>query len=176
MAIIDAISELLDPIVAELGVSVYDLEFNGGVLRVAIEKPEGVDLDALTEVNRRLSRAIDLHDPIPSKFNLEVTSPGLERKLRTEAHWASAVGDDVRVKLRSGAESERRFTATVVSTTGNSVKLKTSDGETEVPFDDISSAKTIFDWRADIKKADAKDVDQSTKSGPEQGKQRSEAS
>ena len=82
------------------GLDLYDLELNGGVLRVVVDRRDagGVGMDAITQVTRPVSRALDEHDPIDGRFTLEVSSPGLERTLRTPEHFRGAVGTVVAVK------------------------------------------------------------------------------
>ncbi len=80
----------------------------GGVLAVTVDRAGGVDLDALTTANRAVSRALDELDPIPGRYSLEVSSPGLERPLRTPAHFARAIGETITVKTRPQVPGERR--------------------------------------------------------------------
>ena len=97
-AMTDRLRELVDPLCAELGLSIYDLDMNGGVFRVAVDKDGGVGLTDIAELTRRISRALDEHDPIAGQFTLEVSSPGLERALRTPSHWQWAIGRQVSIK------------------------------------------------------------------------------
>jgi ribosome maturation factor RimP len=128
-------------------VTLYDVEFTGGMLRVTLDRPGGVDLDHLAVANRRLSHALDEADPIPGAYTLEVTSPGLERTLRTAAHWASAVGERVKVKLAGHVEGERRIEGTVTGVEGETAAVLTEAGETiTVSIDQVDRARTVFEW------------------------------
>src|SRR5665213_3808810 len=82
----------LRPLLSPLGLELYDVEFSGGTLNVVVNRPGGVDLEALTKANRTISEWLDANDPIAGRFTLDVSSPGLERRLRTAAHFRSAVG------------------------------------------------------------------------------------
>ena len=128
------------------GVSLYDLAWQGPVLRVTVEAPGGVDLDAISAVTRALSRSLDEADPIPGAYQLEVSSPGLERVLRTPEHWAGAVGERVKVKTRVEVDGERRFDGVVASVEGDDVLIETSAGEQTLALDQIDKATTVFEW------------------------------
>ena len=85
MSIESTMTEFVTPLCDELGVSLYDLTFNGGVLQIAVAANDGVDVEVLKKISRKVSVFVDEEDPIPGKFTLEVTTPGLERTLRTPA-------------------------------------------------------------------------------------------
>ena len=86
------VRQLVAPIASDLGLEVYDVEQRGGTLRVTLDTPPGspggVTLDNLALASRLVSRELDEHDPVPGRYTLEVTSPGVERTLRTPAHFA----------------------------------------------------------------------------------------
>ena len=79
MAVTDRIDAMASPLCDRIGVELLDVEYEGGVLRLVVDHPDGVSMEAIAEVTREVSRAIDHEDPIPGSFTLEVTSPGLER-------------------------------------------------------------------------------------------------
>jgi ribosome maturation factor RimP len=137
------------PVVEDLGLGLYDLELAGGVLRVLVDRDGGVDIDVIAKASRALSAALDEADPIEGRYTLEVSSPGLERPLRTAAHWAGAVGDAVTVKTVPGLDGPRRLTGRVLGVTDDAVDLALDDpaGETRtVAFTDIERARTVFVW------------------------------
>ena len=100
---------LVAPIAADLGLDIYDIEHRGGTLRVTLDtpagSPTGVSLDILALASRLVSKELDQHDPMPSRYTLEVTSPGVERSLRTPAHFQREVGKLVAIRL---ADVDRR--------------------------------------------------------------------
>ena len=142
-----ALRALAEPIVAEMGADIYDIERLGAVVRLSVRRAGGVDLDTITEINRQLSRAIDEHDPIAGAFTLEVSSPGLERRLRTAGHWADAVGDRVKVKFVREIEGARRVDGVVIGISDGLISLSGPGDETlTIDIADIETAKTEFDW------------------------------
>ncbi len=74
----------------------YDVEHAGSLLRILVDRPGGVDLDLLAQVTRELSSALDAADPLPGRYTLEVSSPGLERPLRRPEHFDAAIGATIR--------------------------------------------------------------------------------
>lgn len=134
---------LIAPLVAETDAHLYDLEFDSGVLRVTIDREGGIDIGVIGSLTRSISRMIDEQDPIPGQFTLEVSSPGLERALRTPEHFTSAIGEQVNVKTRANVDGERRFKATIAAADVDGV---TFDNDRRLGFDQIERARTIFDW------------------------------
>lgn len=143
----DKVRDLAASLVADLGASVYDVEQAGAVLRISLERPEGLDMSVLTEATRRISAELDSVDLVPGPYTLEVSSPGLERPLRTPAHFAGAVGERVKVKTRPGVEGDRRVEGRLTAASGESVTVTTDDGaERVLGLGDIERANTHVDW------------------------------
>lgn len=151
MSVPQRVRDLVEPIVADLDLELFDLEQAGGVLRVTLDKPGGVDVSDLTSVTRALSRALDEHDPISGKYTLEVSSPGLERQLRTPRHWEWARNRLVNIKTVPDFPGGRRYDGTVVSNDDTTVTILLDEpvGES-ITFDlvDIEKARTVFVWAA----------------------------
>lgn len=100
MNVQEQVHQLLAPIVATLSVEIYDVEYSGSTLRVLVNDATGaITTDQLAAVNRLISPILDHHDPIPGRYTLEVSSPGLERPLKRAAHLQRAVGEEVLVKM-----------------------------------------------------------------------------
>ncbi|MEO6628459.1 MAG: ribosome maturation factor RimP [Aquihabitans sp.] len=144
------IRELVAPLIDEAGAMIYDLEYAGGVLRVTLDKEGGVDIGTIGKVTRGISHLLDEVDPIHGEYTLEVTSPGLERALRTVEHFVRAVGDTVAIKTCAGVEGERRFKAVVVAADEAAITLVPEGAaphETRLlGYDQIERARTIFEW------------------------------
>ena len=162
---VDRVRSLVEPIVADLKLDLYDLEYRGGIMRVTIDTPPnspgGVDLEQIALVTRLVSRELDFHDPVPGHYTLEVTSPGLERTLRLPAHFQREIGKTVSIRLRDTGNADRRVQGVLVRADefACSVLLDqpAADGSLErtVQFAQIDRAKTVFVWETTAK-ADAK--------------------
>ncbi|HUS61652.1 MAG TPA: ribosome maturation factor RimP [Acidimicrobiales bacterium] len=149
MAIIDRLREIVEPLCLDMAVELYDLELNGGVLKVTVDKDGGIGMADIAPLTREISRALDVHDPISGHFTLEVTSPGLERTLRTPAHFTRAIGSAVKVKLRPGVIEDRRVEGVVLAADDAGVVLDalTEGGEQRrFSYADIDKARTVFAW------------------------------
>jgi ribosome maturation factor RimP len=123
-------------------------------MRVTIDTPAGseasVDLDQLALATRLISRDLDHHDPIPGKYTLEVTSPGVERTLRTPAHFQREIGKVISVRLANVEAEQRRFQGELVAADDTTATLRVDlDGELvdrTVELGDIDRARTVFEW------------------------------
>jgi ribosome maturation factor RimP len=150
-SVIERVREIVLPLLDARGIGLYDLEHAGGVLRVVITKDTGVDMDVIAEVTRAVSRALDDADPISGRYALEVTSPGLERTLRTPEHFIGAVGELVKVKLQADDEGrsveERRVEGSLVDADDESFAVRTAAGEERrLRYPDVERARTVFEW------------------------------
>jgi ribosome maturation factor RimP len=103
----EQVHRLLAPIVATLDVELWDVEYSGSTLRVVIDHSEGITIDRLAEVNRLISPILDQHDPVPGRYTLEVSSPGLERPLKRIVHFQRAIGEEILVKMVSSVVPRR---------------------------------------------------------------------
>lgn len=150
MSVADRVRELVLPILADRQLELYDVEHAGGVLRVVVGQADTLDLDALSEVTRAVSRALDEADPIPGRYTLEVTSPGLERTLRTPDHFAGAIGERVKIKTDPGVEGDRRVEGVLEAADGAGIAVRTGEGEAaevrRLSYDDVVRARTVFEW------------------------------
>jgi ribosome maturation factor RimP len=145
----DRVAAIVAPAVESLGLQLYDIEHTGGALRVLVDRAGGVDLEAITAASRALSRALDEADPIDGHYTLEVSSPGLERPLRTLDHLSVAAqnGDKVRIRTKPGVEGDRRLEGTLERVDGDGIDLRLADGSLRaLRHDDIERARTIFEW------------------------------
>ena len=112
-------------------------------------EPGGIDLEDITHVTREVSRALDDADPIPGRYTLEVSSPGLERVLRTPAHFVSAIGTTVSVKTVPGSPGDRRLKGTLLSVDDDGITVAGAtedDDPRPIAFGDIERARTVFEW------------------------------
>lgn len=143
----ERVADAVAPVLVDLGLVLHDVEHAGTSIRVVIDRDGGVDVDALTSATRAVSRLLDDLDPIDGHYTLEVSSPGLERPLRTPAHFARAVGVEVSIKTVAGTEGERRFTGTVDHADEAGVVIVGADGTRRpLTYDQIERARTTFAW------------------------------
>lgn len=180
MAMIDRLRAIVEPIVADLDLELFDLEYSGSTLTVTIDRPPspeagpdqhggGVSIADITTVTRAVSRSLDEIDPIPGHYKLEVSSPGLERPLRTPVHFQRAVGQKVTVKTVPGFEGGRRLKGQLVRA-GDGTPAASPDDDPRprsievvldepagvivtVGYDQIDRARTVFEWGGEPKKA-----------------------
>lgn len=153
-ATVEKVTAMVAPLLADLKLDLYDIEFRGGVLRITIDTPvgagNGVDLDQIAFVTRMISRDLDHDDPMPGRYTLEVSSPGLERTLRTPAHFQREIGKRVAIRLRDiGLGGDRRLTGTLIAATDVDATVRLDDDaltERTIRFDHVDRAKTVFEW------------------------------
>lgn len=152
MALIERVQELIEPIVAAESSELYDIDYAGGILRVLVDHEGGVDVDRLRRINRAIGRVFDEADPIPGRYTLEVSSPGLERPLRTPVHFAGAVGSEVKVKTSVEIDGRRRFVGIVDSAGSDNFEIRCDGVSSRIPYAEVSSARTTFEWGPTPKK------------------------
>jgi ribosome maturation factor RimP len=154
MGIAEEVFELLEPLVTTAGAELFDVEWSGTVLRVLVDAEEGIEVDALAKINRLISPILDEDDPIPGRYTLEVSSPGVERKLSKESHYEGAVGEHVVVKTLPGhtprrvrgelkSFSENTITVAAIEIDGTDQK---SPEDYSFSLDEIDRTKTVFNW------------------------------
>ena len=149
----EKIADFIRPIVQAAGLEIWDVERAGASLRVMVERPGGIDLDAISELSRALSSALDQRDDLvpDGRYTLEVSSPGLERRLRYPRHFASYIGQEVAVKTASPINGVRRIKGTLAGATDEDVTLETllpsgEVGQLHVPLELVERANAVFNW------------------------------
>ncbi len=141
--------DLLKPVVEALGFEFWGLEYiaqgNNSVLRVFIDSENGIHVDDCALVSRQISGVMDVEDPITSEYNLEVSSPGVDRPLFTLEHFNRYVGEFVDVKLRYAFEGRRKFKGKLVGIEdGEDIVVHVDNHEYLLPIDAIDKANLIF--------------------------------
>jgi len=141
---------LTEPLLEKLGYELVDLEYAPGrahaVLRVFIDRPEGVGLDDCERASHELSALLDVEDPVPVAFTLEVSSPGLDRVLRKPAHFQRFIGERIWVELRAAREGRRRYTGRLDALNDEGIELNVDGAMVKVPFADVSRARVAPLW------------------------------
>jgi ribosome maturation factor RimP len=126
MGVEDEIAEALRPVVSAAGLEIWDVERSGASVRVLVERPGGVDLDTISAVTGAISAALDRRDDLvpAGRYVLEVSSPGIERRLRYPRHFAAYLGHEVSVKLSEPWHGSRRLRGTLVGASDEEVVLR----------------------------------------------------
>jgi ribosome maturation factor RimP len=144
------LDELVRPVVQDAGLELVEVSFGSEqgrrILRVTVDREGGVDLDAVADVSRRVSRRLDLEGFDPGPYSLEVGSPGVERPLRVPSDFARRVGERVKVRTARPLDGARTFTGTILEADERQLKIATDGAERTIPFGDIASARTVFEW------------------------------
>ena len=146
----------LSPVLEARGLDLVDVEVHGNQLTVFVDREGGVGLDELGEATRDVSAALDVLDPMPGRYTLSVSSPGLERRLRTPTHFARAVGETVTVRVDAGTAEVRRMTGTLESADDRGCVLagpEVPDGRLRIDYERIERARTVFEWGPEPHKA-----------------------
>lgn len=147
----EAVRNLAQPVCTSADVELVDVELGGGVLTVTVDREGGLDLDSIAALTRQISRLLDEADPVPGRYTLEVSTPGLERKLRTPDHFRRVVGQVVNVRTVAGTEVGRRLRGTLVAVDDDGITVgpdpDTADGpDRTVRHDQVERARTVFEW------------------------------
>ena len=139
--------ELLGPSVESLGYELADLELRlgnrDGLLRVFIDKPEGIGLEDCEIVNRQVSTLLDEEDPLPGNYVLEVSSPGLDRRLTKPEHYERFMGSDVRVKLRFPLEGRKNFRGALRAADEENIEVEVDGESYKLPIATIDFARLV---------------------------------
>jgi|TARA_Y100001968_G_scaffold157623_1_gene144007 ribosome maturation factor RimP len=138
---------LLVPVVEALGYSCWGIEYlsqgKHTLLRVYIDHPEGVSVEACAAVSRQASAVLDVEDPISGDYTLEVSSPGMDRPLFRLEQYAAYVGEQAKIRLRSPYEGRRNFQGVIRGVEGDEVVLQVDDHEYLLPVDWIDKGNII---------------------------------
>jgi len=142
--------ELLEPGARALGFEILAVELAGRgkntILRVYIDGPDGVTLDDCARVSHQLSAILDVEDPIPDAYTLEVSSPGLDRPLSKRQHFEAAIGKQVKVQTNDYVQGRRRFTGALTEVTHDMVVVDVDGESYELPFRLIAKARLVPDF------------------------------
>jgi ribosome maturation factor RimP len=159
---------IIEPVLVAAGYELVDVRFlleqGGWTLRVCVDLPidesvdpsevptDRVDLSDCEEISRELSAVLDVDDPIPQAYNLEVSSPGIDRPLRTAKHFEYFKGSEAKVSLAMGLQTpsgeRKNFKGMLLGVVGDKVAMSVDGQRFELPIDDIDTAKLVPDWDA----------------------------
>ncbi len=150
---VETVRAAIEPIVASLDLEVFDLSIDGRTLQLTVDRDGGVDLDALTAATRAVSAALDAADQSgpdlgSGSYSLEVSSPGLERPLRTPTHFRRAVGATVSIKAVSAEPDGEtvRYRGLLVEAGDDGCTVDVDGSHLNVSYDAVVAAHTVFEW------------------------------
>lgn len=133
-------------IVESCGAELYDIEIvtqrGKTIFRVTIKSSEGIDLDLCADISNMISPLLDLNPPVRGDYNLEVSSPGIERRLKKLSHFQKSIGEMVLIVLDDGAQIRGKLKDVKDST----IVVETKNGDKKIDFNTIATAKTYFEW------------------------------
>src|SRR5579872_6702263 len=139
----ETLLKLLEPAIEALGYELVELEFPPHLLRIYIDREGGVTVDDCEVVSRQVSAVLDVEDPIPGAYTLEVSSPGLDRPLRKEADFARFAGERAKVELALPKDGRRRFTGTLKGCEAGEVLIEVDGVDHRLPLADIDKARLV---------------------------------
>ena len=146
MSLIEQIETLVSPLCERLEVELVDVEYTGGVVRLTVDRPDGIGMDYIAPLTREVSRALDHADPITGTYTLEISSPGLERSLKKPEHFLRAVGSKITLKTQPGTEGDRRVTGELERADDQEISVLVEEESRILNYDQILKARTVFDW------------------------------
>jgi len=146
------VEALLRPVVESAGLELVDAAFTREgrrrILRVTVDRaaPGGVDLDAIAEVSGRISRRLDLENVASGPYDLEVSSPGVERPLKRPQDFRRHVGEQVKVRSAEPVDGARTHAGVLDAADDEGIVVRTEAGERRMRYEDVASARTVFEW------------------------------
>jgi ribosome maturation factor RimP len=144
------LESMVEPVVQTAGMELVELTFRreggGKILRVTVDRDEGLDLDTISEISKKISRRLDAEGFDPGRYSLEVSSPGVERPLKRPEDFAKRVGEKVKVKTAEPVEGIHVHVGRLVQADDIGVTVATEAGEHRLPFGEIVAARTVFEW------------------------------
>ena len=143
-----AITELIEPTVLAMGLQLWgiDLSQRGkySILRIYIEREEGVTITDCEKVSRQVSAILDMEDPIAGEYTLEVSSPGLDRPLFTSEQFGRFIGSDVKVRLLHPVDGRRKLNGSIENVSGDEIVLSVDGEGFRLQHTDIEKANVVF--------------------------------
>lgn len=143
----EQLKSLIEPLVTGLGCELWGIEYvqhgRTSSLKVFIESPDGVDVEDCARVSRQVSSMLDVEEPVKGEYNLEVSSPGLDRRLFTRDQFEAYVGVKVAVKLYKQFEGRKRYTGLLCGVENDDVVIRVDDEEYLLPMEQIHKAHVV---------------------------------
>ncbi len=144
------VRNILEGTINTLGYEIWDVEYvkEGATwyLRITIDSENGIDINDCEKVHRTIDPILDEADPINDPYYLEVSSPGVERSLRTAEHFEKCIGEKIQVKLFKALEGSKSYVGVLKEKSENGIVIGCIGKSVQIPFDIISKASTVFDF------------------------------
>jgi ribosome maturation factor RimP len=144
------LTEMLRPAVEEVGKELLGCEFvsagNHSVLRLFIDHENGIEVDDCAEVSRQVGAILDVEDPISTEYNLEVSSPGLDRPLFEMAHFQAVVGETINVRLNMPLNGRRKFKGKLITIENDTLVVALDGEEYELIFNNIDKSNLVYNF------------------------------
>ncbi|MFP4213099.1 MAG: ribosome maturation factor RimP [Desulfohalobiaceae bacterium] len=143
------LQELIQPLVQGMGLELWGLELpaapRGGVFRVYIDSPQGVSVEQCAELSRHLNYLLDVQDPFPGSYTLEVSSPGLDRTFFSLQQMEPYQGREVLLRLKEPLQGRSKWQGRLLGIQAGEVALEPTSGErVSIPWQDIKKAKLVY--------------------------------
>ncbi|HET97565.1 MAG TPA: ribosome maturation factor RimP [Desulfurivibrio alkaliphilus] len=149
-ALIKRLTDLLEPVVADYGLELAELQFRreapGWVLRLVLDGEHGVGIDECARVSREVSHLLEVEDPIEQPFHLEVSSPGLDRPLKRERDYQRCRGKKAKIVCRQPLDEQTVFIGELGELLDGVVTITTESGPTAIPLENIRRARLVVEW------------------------------
>lgn len=150
-SVVATVTELVSPVAEKMGIMLWDVEFvkegSRKILRITIDSDAGIDIDTCERFHRTIDPMLDEADPIEESYYLEVTSPGLERQIKTDAHIEACTGEKVELRLYTPRNGAKSFIGVLAGLDGEGrVVIETDGGHMEFEKSEIAKLQTVFDF------------------------------
>jgi ribosome maturation factor RimP len=143
----DQLSELIQPIVEAMGCELWGIEQlsmgRHSTVKIYIDSEKGIGVEDCAKVSRQVSSLFDVEDPVNGEYTLEVSSPGLDRRLFKLDHYAAFIGSEVRIRLKRPYEGQRKYSGQLRGIEGDEIILGYQDEEILFPFEEIERANVV---------------------------------
>ena len=144
------VTELVSPVAEEMGIILWDVEYvkegSKKILRITIDSEEGIDINTCEKFHRTIDPMLDEADPIDESYYLEVTSPGIEREIKTDAHIEMCLGEKVEVKLYAPKNNSKAYTGKLLGLNEGRVVIEFNGENIEFEKNEIAKMQTVFEF------------------------------
>ena len=160
----EKLNQIIEPALNGLGYELVLLEYSPGIktgsLRIFIDTPNGVGMEDCEKVSREVAALLDVEDPIAKAYQLEVSSPGMDRPLTKTEHYLRFVGEKVKIQTLVPIGKRRKFPGTIVTANAHEVTVNVDGQAFHIPLADIERARLVPDYTKEFAKANKKAADE----------------